>query len=139
MSKVPHNLLYTNEHEWVKVEDGKAVFGITDHAQNLMGEIVFVELPEVDDEVTKGEEMGVVESVKTASDLFAPMSGTVIEVNNNLIQEIDGEDNEEFHPELVKESAYEKGWMVKVELSEPDEAKELLSPADYEKLLEDEA
>jgi glycine cleavage system H protein len=134
MSDIPQGLLYTKEHEWIKVEDGIATFGITQHAQEQLGDIVFVELPEVGDEVEQFTECGVVESVKTASDLFSPVSGTVEEANSSLLQEIDGEDNEEFHPEYVNHDPYGKGWMLKVKLSDESELENLLSPADYAKL-----
>ena len=134
MSNIPQDLLYTKEHEWVKVEGGIATFGITQHAQEQLGDIVFVELPEVGDEVEQFTECGVVESVKTASDLFSPISGTVEEANNSLLQEIDGEDNEEFHPEYVNQDPYGKGWMLKVKLSDESELESLLPPAEYAKL-----
>lgn len=134
MSDIPQDLLYTKEHEWIKVENGIATFGITQHAQEQLGDIVFVELPEVGDEVEQFTECGVVESVKTASDLFSPVSGTVKEANTALLQEIDGEDNEEFHPEYVNQDPYGKGWMLKVKLSDESELENLLSPADYAKL-----
>lgn len=131
MSKIPEDLLYTKEHEWVKVEDGVATTGLTDHAQDQLGDIVFVELPEVGDEVTQLEEMGVVESVKTASDMFVPLSGEVVEVNKFLMQEVDGEDNEDFHPEYVNQDPYGNGWICKIKISDESELKGLLSPEDY--------
>jgi len=133
MSKVPEDLLYTKEHEWVKVEDDVATAGITDHAQEQLGDIVFVELPEVGDEITQFDEMGVVESVKTASDMFAPVSGEVVGVNKFLLQEIDGEDNEDFHPEYVNQDPYGDGWMCKIKISDDSEIESLLSPEDYNK------
>ena len=131
MSKVPEDLLYTKEHEWVKVEDDVATTGITDHAQEQLGDIV--ELPEVGDEITQFDEMGVVESVKTASDMFAPVSGEVVGVNKFLLQEIDGEDNEDFHPEYVNQDPYGDGWMCKIKISDDSEIESLLSPEDYNK------
>lgn len=137
MSNIPGDLLYTKEHEWVKLNDDKttAVMGITHHAQEQMGEVVFVELPEIDQEAAQGEQMGVVESVKTASDLFAAVSGTVVEVNKTLLQEIDGEENSDFHPEYVNNDPYGKGWLVKIALTDTSELDNLITPEDYEKLI----
>ncbi|MCD4785874.1 MAG: glycine cleavage system protein GcvH [Candidatus Eremiobacteraeota bacterium] len=131
MSKIPENLLYTKEHEWVKIKDGVVTIGITDYAQDQLGDIVFVELPEVGDEVTQLEEMGVVESVKTASDMFAPLSGEIVGVNKFLMQEVDGEDNEDFHPEYVNQDPYVGGWICKIKISDESELEGLLSPEDY--------
>jgi glycine cleavage system H protein len=135
MSLVLDGLFYTKEHEWVKVEDGIATIGITDHAQSQLGDIVFTELPAVGDEVTQMLECGVVESVKTASDLFSPVSGEVSEVNSFLLQEIDGEDNDNFHPEYVNTDPYNNGWMIKIKLSKPEEVESLLSAEEYKKLI----
>ncbi|MCE1247489.1 MAG: glycine cleavage system protein GcvH [Firmicutes bacterium] len=135
MSTVLDGLYYTKEHEWVKVEDGVATIGITDHAQGQLGDIVFIELPSPGDEVTQMLECGVVESVKTASDLFSPVSGEVVEANKNLLQEVDGEDNEDFHPEYVNTDPYGQGWMLKIKLSKPEEIEQLLSAEDYKKLI----
>ncbi|AKS69808.1 glycine cleavage system protein H [Staphylococcus schleiferi] len=122
---VPSELKYSKEHEWVKVEGQTATIGITDFAQSELGDIVFVELPEVDDELTEGETFGSVESVKTVSELYSPVSGKVIEVNEGLEDE----------PEAVNESPYEKAWMVKVELSDESQLDALLSAADYEQMI----
>ncbi|WP_430791172.1 glycine cleavage system protein GcvH [Virgibacillus flavescens] len=119
---LPKDLLYSEEHEWVKKEDGKVRIGITDFAQSELGDIVFVELPEVGEEIEADEPFGSVESVKTVSELYAPVSGKVIEINEEL------EDN----PEFVNESPYEKAWMVVVELSDESELDELLSAEKYE-------
>ena len=135
MSNIPQDLLYTKEHEWLKVEGDKCTFGITHHAQEQMGDIVYVELPEEGDEIVQFEDCGVVESVKTASDLFAPVSGEVMEANAALLQEIDGEDNENFHPEYINEDPYGKGWILKVKLSDESELEKLLSPEEYKKLV----
>lgn len=124
---VPKHLRYTEEHEWVKVEDNKVKIGITDFAQDELGDIVFVELPEVGDEVTKDEPFGSVESVKTVSELYAPVSGKVVAVNEEL----------EDAPELVNESPYEKAWMIEVEPSDISEVDTLLSPEDYEKHIQE--
>ncbi|CAD7360364.1 MULTISPECIES: glycine cleavage system protein GcvH [Staphylococcus] len=122
---VPSELKYSKEHEWVKVEGQTATIGITDFAQSELGDIVFVELPEVEDELTEGETFGSVESVKTVSELYSPVSGKVIEVNEGLEDE----------PEAVNESPYEKAWMVKVELSDESQLDALLSAADYEQMI----
>jgi len=121
--KTPKELLYTESHEWLKIENGHAYLGITDFAQSELGEVVFVELPEESDEVTKGEEYATIESVKAASDINAPVSGVIVEVNENL------EDN----PELINEDPYEN-WIVKIEINDENETSDLLSAEDYEKL-----
>ncbi|WP_042476198.1 glycine cleavage system protein GcvH [Bacillus ndiopicus] len=120
----PTELRYSKEHEWVKVEDGKARIGITHFAQNELGDIVFVELPEVGDELTINEPFGSVESVKTVSELYAPVSGKVVEVNEEL-----GDS-----PEFVNESPYEQAWMVVVELSNPSEVDELMTAEQYDEM-----
>ena len=121
----PNELRYTKEHEWVKVEKNTAVIGITDFAQNELGDIVFVELPEVGDEVSLDQPFGSVESVKTVSELYAPVSGTVVAVNEELSDS----------PELVNESPYETAWMIKVELSNPSEVEQLLTPDAYKEVI----
>ncbi len=125
MSNIPGDLKYTEEHEWVLVEGRYGRIGITDYAQEELGDVVYVELPEVGDKIVKGEAFGSVESVKAASDLFAPVSGTVIEVNRDL----------EDSPELVNESPYDDGWMIVVELEDESELDELLTPEEYEEHL----
>ncbi|EHV5263966.1 glycine cleavage system protein GcvH [Staphylococcus pseudintermedius] len=122
---VPSGLKYSKEHEWVKVEGNIAIIGITDFAQSELGDIVFVELPEVEDELTEGETFGSVESVKTVSELYSPVSGKVVAVNENL----------EDAPEAVNESPYEEAWMVKVELKDESELDALLDAAGYEKMI----
>ncbi|EHT1784514.1 glycine cleavage system protein GcvH [Staphylococcus pseudintermedius] len=122
---VPSGLKYSKEHEWVKVEGNTAIIGITDFAQSELGDIVFVELPEVEDELTEGETFGSVESVKTVSELYSPVSGKVVAVNENL----------ENAPEAVNESPYEEAWMVKVELKDESELDALLDAAGYEKMI----
>lgn len=122
---IPVELRYTKEHEWVKVEGNKATVGITDFAQNELGDIVFVELPEVGDTVTINDSFGNVESVKTVSELYSPVSGTVVEVNAELADS----------PELVNESPYEGAWMIVVELSDVSEVDALLDAAAYETLI----
>ena len=121
MAKVIDGLYYAESHEYVRVEGNYGYIGITDYAQHALGNVVYVDLPEVDDEVTAGEEFGAVESVKAASDLFAPVSGTVVEVNEALEDE----------PELLNKDAFEN-WMIKVELSDPSELDNLMDAATYE-------
>ncbi|MDZ5713587.1 glycine cleavage system protein GcvH [Jeotgalibacillus haloalkalitolerans] len=123
----PKELRYSEEHEWVKVEDGKARIGITEFAQSELGDIVFVELPEVGDELQADEPFGSVESVKTVSELYAPVSGKVVEVNEDL----------EDSPEYVNESPYEKAWMVVIELSDESEVDELMDAEAYDKMTDE--
>ena len=125
MSKVLEGLLYSESHEWVKVDGNVATIGVSDFAQAEMGNITYVDLPEVDDEFEAGEEFGALESVKAASDLYCPVSGKVIEVNS----EIDDA------PELINEDAY-ANWIIKVELSDPSELEALLASEGYKKLRE---
>jgi glycine cleavage system H protein len=125
--ELPDDLKYTKEHEWVLVEDKIATVGITDHAQEQLGDVVFVELPAVGDQVTKDEAMGVVESVKAVSDVYAPVSGTVVEVNDDLPE----------NTEMVNEDAYGDGWMVKIKLSDPTDLDDLLTAAEYETFVTD--
>ncbi|AIM16096.1 glycine cleavage system protein GcvH [Neobacillus sedimentimangrovi] len=124
---VPKELRYSKEHEWVRVEDGKIRIGITDFAQSELGDIVFVELPEVGDEVTVNEPFGSVESVKTVSELYAPVSGKVVEINEELSDS----------PEFVNESPYEKAWMIVVEPSNSGELDELLTAEQYEEMIKE--
>jgi len=124
----PKELRYSEEHEWVKEEDGKIRIGITDFAQSELGDIVFVELPEVGDEVTADEPFGSVESVKTVSELYAPLSGKVVAVNEDL----------DDSPEFVNESPYEKAWMIVIEPSDLSEMDSLMSAEDYEKMTSEE-
>ena len=118
------DLKYTKEHEWVKQEDGTVRIGITDFAQAELGDIVFVELPEVDDEIKKDEPFGSVESVKTVSELYAPISGKVVAINESLSDS----------PEFVNESPYEKAWMILVEPADSSELDELLNADQYEEV-----
>ncbi len=122
---LPERYLYSKEHEWVNREEGKVRIGITDHAQSELGDIVFIELPEVGDEIKTDEPFGSAESVKTVSELYAPISGKVIEVNTDL----------EDSPEFVNESPYEKAWMIVIEPYNPDEIEKLLSAGDYNKMI----
>ena len=118
--------LYTKEHEWVNIEDNVATIGITDYAQEALGDITFVELPEVGDEVEQFEEFASIESVKAANDIFAPISGKVIEVNTRL----------ESDPGTINRSAFEKGWIAKVQISDKEEASNLMTAEEYQKFLE---
>ena len=118
---VPKNLRYTKSHEWVRVEGDIAVVGITDHAQHELSDVVYVEAPAVDSRVEAGKECAVVESVKAASDIYAPVSGDVVSVNEELSSA----------PELLNQDPYDKGWMFKIKISDPGELSELLSPDDY--------
>ncbi|WP_028401150.1 glycine cleavage system protein GcvH [Ectobacillus panaciterrae] len=121
---IPKELRYSEEHEWLKVDGNKVVIGITDFAQHELGDIVFVELPEAGAEVKANEPFGSVESVKTVSELYAPVSGKVLEVNTEL-----GDS-----PELVNESPYEKAWMIVVEASDASEIENLMSAEQYEEM-----
>ena len=130
MSNIPADLKYASSHEWVRLEsDGSYTVGITEHAQELLGDMVFVELPEVGDTVTAGEDCAVAESVKAASDIYAPISGEVVAVNENL----------EDSPELVNSDAYGDGWFFRVKLSDPAELDDMLDANAYNELCEEEA
>ncbi|MBI2392942.1 MAG: glycine cleavage system protein GcvH [Deltaproteobacteria bacterium] len=126
---VPDDLRYTHDHEWAKPEGGKVRIGITAFAVEQLGDITLVELPKVGTKVEAGKTFGTVESVKTLSDLFAPVAGTIVEVNEALSS----------NPELVNEGAYDKGWMVIIEPSDPKSVESLMDPAAYRKHLEAEA
>ncbi len=129
MSNVPSELKYVSSHEWIRDEgDGIVCVGITDHAQDLLGDVVFVELPDVDAEVSAGDDAGVVESVKAASDIYAPLSGTVVEVNEGL----------EDAPESVNSDPYGDGWFFKLKLSDLSELDDLLDADEYSAQCEDE-
>ena len=121
----PTDILYAKTHEWVRVEGEEAVIGITDHAQHALGDITYVELPAVGDTLAAGQEMGAVESVKAASDLYSPLSGEVVAVNEVLNDS----------PEVVNQSPYEQGWMVRVRLSSAPSG--LLSAAEYESVCQE--
>jgi glycine cleavage system H protein len=124
----PDDLKYTREHEWCRIQGSRAVIGITDHAQDALGDIVYVELPDVGDPVKKGESFGVVESTKAVSELFSPVTGKVVEVNDPLSDA----------PETINEDPYEEGWMIQVEITNPAELTDLLDAAGYQKFVEDE-
>lgn len=125
MSTIVKGLYYAESHEWVKVEGEFGFIGITDYAQHALGNVVYVDLPEVDDDVTQGDEFGAVESVKAASDLISPVSGTVVEVNEKLNDK----------PQLINEDAF-GNWIMKVKLSDPRELKELMDSEAYEAICE---
>ena len=120
---VPEELKYTSDHEWVKMEGALAVVGITDYAQGELGDVVFVELPEVGTEVNKGESFGTIEAVKAVADLFSPASGEIVELNEAL----------EDTPETVNQEPFGAGWMVKIKLSDPSELNDLMDAAAYKK------
>jgi glycine cleavage system H protein len=128
MSNVPTDLKYISSHEWIREEDdGTVTIGITDHAQELLGDVVYVELPELDSEVALEDEIAVVESVKAASDIYAPLSGTIIAINDAL----------EDAPETVNSSPYDDGWMFKMQPSEPSEMEGLIDSESYQNEIED--
>ena len=122
MANVPENLHYSKDHEWVRVEENAAIIGITDHAQEQLGDVVYVELPKVGDEFASNESFGSVESVKAVSEIFTPVSGKVAAVNESLSDE----------PEKVNKDPYNDGWMIKIEMSSPGEVDSLLTAAEYE-------
>ncbi len=126
---VPKDLKYTKEHEWIRVEGDEAVVGITDFAQGELGEIVYVEVETVGEELDKDEVFGTVEAVKTTSDMYMPISGEVLAFNDELDE--DGEDN----PAAINEDPYGSGWIVKIKISDPDELDELLSAEEYGELI----
>lgn len=125
MSNIPTELKYTKDHEWTKIEGDIAIIGITDFAQSALGDIVFVELPEIGKTLNHHQAFGVVESIKSVSDLFSPLAGTVLEVNKDLINA----------PERCNTEPYGNAWMIKVKLSNPSEVNSLLSASDYQNLL----
>lgn len=122
---IPEELYYTSEHEWLRVDNGEGVVGITDFAQSELGDIVFVDLPQVGQEIFQGKPFGSIEAVKAAADLYAPVSGEVVAVNGLLDQQ----------PELINQSPYEDGWIVKVKMKDREEVDTLLTAAQYRELL----
>ncbi len=122
----PEDLKYSEEHEWLRMEGDAAVIGITHFAQDSLGDVVFVELPEVGSDVVQFQKMGEIESVKAVSDLYSPVGGRVIEINDSLTDS----------PELVNDSPYEEGWMLKVEVSDSSEIERLMSASEYDALVE---
>jgi len=121
MSKVPTDLKYTKSHEWVRVSGDTATVGITDHAQRELTDIVFVELPDIGRKIKSGEACAVVESVKTASDIYSPLSGEILEANSAVVDD----------PALVNSDSYEAGWFFKIKMSNPAELQALLAPENY--------
>ena len=128
MSEYPESYRYTKDHEWVSLEKDIATMGITDYAQDELGDIVYVELPEMSTELTANDTFGVIESVKAVSDLFAPMSGEVVEINESLEEE----------PELVNEDPHGDGWMIKVKISDITEFDSLMTSEEYEEYIAEE-
>jgi glycine cleavage system H protein len=128
MIEIPEELKYTDEHEWAKIEDELVVIGITDYAQDALGEIVYIELPSEGDEITKGDSFGGVESTKSVSDLYAPVSGEVVEVNESLLDS----------PETINEDPYGDGWLIKVRIHDSDEFDELMDSEQYSEFIEKE-
>ena len=128
MSELPGDLLFTEEHEWLRREnDGSVTIGITDHAQSALGDLVYVELPEVGQDVNVGGEMAVVESVKAASDVYAPIGGSVVAVNDELADD----------PEKINTDAFGEGWIVRLQPSEGIDESAMMSPADYQQFIDD--
>jgi glycine cleavage system H protein len=123
---IPEGLKYSKEHEWVLVESDVAIIGITEYAQDELGDIVYVELPQVGEKISKDDPFGSVESVKAVSDIFAPISGSVLEVNDTLPDS----------PETINEDPYGDGWMIKVQMTDKDELKDLMSSEDYTEYIE---
>ncbi|QGP91171.1 Glycine cleavage system H protein [Neomoorella glycerini] len=124
----PANLYYSKDHEWVEVEGNRARIGITDYAQEALGDIVFVELPQVGDELAAGDSFGVVESVKSASDVYAPVGGKVVAVNETLLDS----------PQDINADPYGKGWMIELEMSDPAEVEDLMDAGAYRQLVKEE-
>jgi len=125
----PDDLKYTEEHEWVLLEEEVASVGITDFAQDQLGDVVFVELPDVGTKVEAGKAFGVVESVKAVSDIYAPLSGEVVEINDELVDA----------PEVINTSPYEDGWMIKIQVSEKDQVEGLIDAETYQNFIENES
>ena len=125
MSNIPEELNYTPDHEWIRIDGKKGEVGITEHAQKELGDIVYVELPVLDDEIEAGDEFGTIESVKAVSPLYMPLRGKVVEVNSELRD----------HPELVNEDCYDEGWIVRIEIANPDEKEDLLDAESYQAIL----
>ncbi|MGI9951164.1 glycine cleavage system protein GcvH [Moorellaceae bacterium AZ2] len=123
--EIPVHLRYSKDHEWVEVEGNRARIGITDYAQQSLGDIVFVELPQVGDELTAQDSFGVVESVKSASDVYTPVSGKVVAVNEALLDS----------PQLINSDPYGKGWLIEIEMLDPSEVENLLDAESYQKLI----
>lgn len=125
----PEDLKFSKEHEWVRVSGNIATIGVSDYAQDQLGEIVFVELPDEGEEFEKDDAFGVIESVKSVNDIYAPLSGRIVEVNDPVVDS----------PEIVNEDPYAEGWLVKIEISDPKELSELMSAKDYEAYIKEES
>ncbi|MFQ5585438.1 MAG: glycine cleavage system protein GcvH [Thermodesulfobacteriota bacterium] len=125
---LPEDLRYTKEHEWVKIEDGTATVGVTEYAQDSLGDVVYLELPQEGDTVVKDEPFGVVESVKAVSDLCSPANGTVVEVNDPLVDT----------PEMINDDPYGEAWLIKVEIKDPGDLDDLFTPEEYQRYIEEE-
>ena len=119
---IPKNLLFTKDHEWARVENNIVTIGITDFAQSELGDIIFVELPEIGDMVDVGSSTGTIEAVKTVTDIFSPVKGKIIEINNGIANS----------PEVINTDPYGDGWLMKIELTDEDCSSELMSPSEYE-------
>lgn len=124
----PEELKYTDQHEWTRIESDSATIGITDYAQQSLGDIVYVELPEIGTEVKKGEEFGVIESVKAASDTYSPLTGEVTEINEDLQE----------HPEYINQSPYDKGWIIKIKIKDSSEINDLMNSHQYQEYIKSE-
>ena len=125
--KIPKDLLYTEDHEWARKENGDITEGITDFAQSELQDIVFVELPEIGQEVAQGDSIATIEAVKTVTDLYAAVSGKIVKVNKEL----------EKKPELINKDPYDTGWIVKIKVSDPAELETLLAPSEYKKVIQE--
>lgn len=126
MADNPRNLKYTKDHEWIKIEEEYAIIGITDYAQSQLGDIVYVELPKVNQKYNKGETISTLEAVKTAADVYTPITCEVVEINESLKE----------HPEKINQEPYNSGWIAKVKILNKDELNELLSVEEYESLIQ---
>ena len=124
----PEELKYTDQHEWTRIESDSATIGITDYAQQSLGDIVYVELPEIGTEVKKGEEFGAIESVKAASDTYSPLTGEVTEINEDLQE----------HPEYINQSPYDKGWIIKIKIKDSSEINDLMNSRQYQEYIKSE-
>ena len=122
---LPTDLQYTENHEWIRLEGDVGTIGITDYAQGELTDIVFVELPDVGDTFSQGDSFGTIEAIKAVSDLFCPLDGTIVEINEELSE----------HPEWVNDDAYGEGWMIKIQLTDPSQTADLLSPDAYEEII----
>ena len=123
---IEEHLYYTKEHEWINIEDNIGTIGITDYAQSALGDVTFVELPTVDDEIEQFGSLASVESVKAASDIYSPMTGKIVEVNDDLTED----------PGLINKSCYEKGWLAKIEIADDEETSNLMTAEEYRSYLE---